>query len=495
LTVTPVIIFKAQQNLVSTEKMFLLRYGLVLALLSSALAFPPPISVHATIIHVPGGGSIQAAINSAAVNDTILVSSGTYLERLLIDKPLHLVGESGRDSTIIDGSGQGTVVWIGADNVEVRGFTIQNSDPAGWGIHVDRANGVNITGNSISASLQGDGVNLSGSNFTLVSNNVFTGNLYAVNITDSVSARVLNNQAVLNDPIGVQLLNSNSSVVFNNNFQGGQEGLDLVQASRNNVTRNLFKGMLYRGISLTSTPPSPQYPGRRLSQDNIVNENTFERNERGVDVENATGNTFYHNDFFLSGFRHVNLIFPSDAGNTWDNSTLGPGFVSGNFWDNYTGVDTNYDGIGDTQLPVNRVDFHPLVRPFLPEPILIRAILASPSQGPAPLTVVFTPEVNGTLTPFTYSWSFGDGSGLASGAGVTHTFSRAGTFTVVLTVKDTAAGSDSALLAVQVSPPVPVSYTLVIVLGVVAVLAVAGLLFWKRRRRMKGRKDAATLKR
>ncbi len=467
--------------------MRLSQYGPVLALLVGTLAVPLPISAHASTIRVPMDvATIQGAINSAVVNGTILVSPGSYLERLVISKPLHLVGAS-RDSTIIDGGGLGPVVLVTASNVEIRGFTIEDSDLYGQGVHVDRAHGVNITGNVISASPQGDGVNLSRANNTLISNNVFTMNLYAVNASNSVSARVLNNQAVLNDSIGVQLLDTNSSLVIGNSFQNGQEGVDIIQSSGNNVTRNLFKGMIYRGISVSSTPPFPRYPGRHLSQNNIVNENTFQRNHRGVDVENATLNTFYHNDFFLSSFRHVNLIFPTDVQNTWDNRTLGPGVRAGNFWDNYTGVDVDYDGIGDTLLPVNRVDRYPLMAPFLPEPIVIRAILANPAQGTAPLTVIFSPQVNGTLTPFIYSWSFGDGSKPGSGPTVSHTFSGPGTYTVRLEVKDASGGSDSAVLTVQVYPSAATSYTLVIVLGVVAVAVLAGLLFWRRRRRMKNR--------
>ena len=66
---------------------------------------------------------IQWAINAAKPGDTILVSEGTYYERIVINKTLNLLGEN-RDKTIIDARGTGTVVAITADNVNFSGFTI-----------------------------------------------------------------------------------------------------------------------------------------------------------------------------------------------------------------------------------------------------------------------------------------------------------------------------------------------------------------------------------
>src|SRR2546426_6423951 len=221
--------------------MRLVWYMFIVLLLASVLVLALPSRVHANTLLVPSSYStIQAAILAAnpAGGDTIQVSPGTYLERLTIIKPLHIVGAS-RDSTFIDGQGLGTVVWVNSTGVEVKGFTIRNSDQYGWGIHVENTQGVNITGNTISASSQGDGVNLYKANNTIVSNNIFTMNLYAVNVTSSQMVRILNNQAVLENNIGVQLRDSKRNLVLNNTFSGGEDGLDVFQSSGNNITRNL----------------------------------------------------------------------------------------------------------------------------------------------------------------------------------------------------------------------------------------------------------------
>ncbi|MEZ5081499.1 MAG: PQQ-dependent sugar dehydrogenase [Thermoleophilia bacterium] len=63
---------------------------------------------------------------------------------------------------------------------------------------------------------------------------------------------------------------------------------------------------------------------------------------------------------------------------------------------------------------------------------------ATPSQGGVPLATTFSAA--GSLDPegrsLTYTWNFGDGSGTATGTIVRHTYSRRGSFTATLTVRD-----------------------------------------------------------
>jgi len=61
---------------------------------------------------------------------------------------------------------------------------------------------------------------------------------------------------------------------------------------------------------------------------------------------------------------------------------------------------------------------------------------ASPTNGGAPLTVIFTDTSNGSITD--RSWNFGDGGSLhATGTSVTHIYSVPGTYSVSLTVTGT----------------------------------------------------------
>jgi len=78
--------------------------------------------------------TIQAAADSSAQDDTVLVAAGTYFENIYLEgKGITLMSESGAESTILDGSSEdGPVVYF--DDVvggEVEGFTIQNGTTGG----------------------------------------------------------------------------------------------------------------------------------------------------------------------------------------------------------------------------------------------------------------------------------------------------------------------------------------------------------------------------
>jgi hypothetical protein len=66
-------------------------------------------------------------------------------------------------------------------------------------------------------------------------------------------------------------------------------------------------------------------------------------------------------------------------------------------------------------------------------------ITSSDTEGVAPATFRFEANVTGGTEPYTYSWSFGDGSSSRQERGddtVRHTFDRAGTYNVDVTVTD-----------------------------------------------------------
>jgi len=441
-----------------------------------------PQEAHAASLLVPSQYStIQAAINAAHLGDTISVSSGIYYEALVVNvSGITILGAS-RDTTVIDGQGLGTVVWINASSVAFSGFTVRNAGDTAWGVHVEAANGVNITDNLVSAVSNGDGVNLYRSNNTLVDSNVFSGNLYAVNVTASQFARVSNNLAVSSDTIGVQLEDSYACDVLDNVLENGQEGIDVLQSTGSDVARNLIRNMTNFGVDLE--PDSPHTQSSLFPTNNTLAENTFQRNHIGVKIQNATGNVFYHNDFFASGLAHALPIPGTVTLNTWDNSSLG-GPVGGNYWDNYAGSDMDHDGIGDTPYVIGQgnMDSHPLMTPFSSEPVLVRSVVPSPSVGAAPLAVSFSAVVAGSLLPFSYSWSFGDGTPRSSLGSPVHVFVRPGNYSVSLTVRDASGEADSGSAMVVVRPASPGWLSVWVLAGIFGGLVVAGLVvFWRKR--------------
>jgi pectin methylesterase-like acyl-CoA thioesterase len=77
--------------------------------------------------------TIQGAINAPEMvnGNEIFVASGTYYESITVNKSVSIVGED-RSSTIIDGNGAIKVIYVTADNVEIRNFTVQNGTFGLW---------------------------------------------------------------------------------------------------------------------------------------------------------------------------------------------------------------------------------------------------------------------------------------------------------------------------------------------------------------------------
>jgi len=83
-------------------------------------------------------------------------------------------------------------------------------------------------------------------------------------------------------------------------------------------------------------------------------------NVKGVWMQDGVENcTIYYNNFFnnISNVYHEQLL----SANTWDNG------YAGNFWSNYTGVDTDGDGIGDAPqvIGLENIDYYPLMSLYM----------------------------------------------------------------------------------------------------------------------------------
>jgi len=91
--------------------------------------------------------AIQEAINAPETLDghEIFVAAGIYYEHVTVNKSLSLVGED-RSATIIDGNGKGKIVYVTADNVEIRNLTIQNGT---FGLWLDNSNNSKIVSNTL----------------------------------------------------------------------------------------------------------------------------------------------------------------------------------------------------------------------------------------------------------------------------------------------------------------------------------------------------------
>jgi len=346
---------------------------------------------------------IQTLINSASPGDTIYVPAGNYVGHVNVNKPVKLVGENS-SSTIIDGGFEGDIVEVSADNVEISGFTVQNSGPRGIGVNVEYCTDSKIYGNVMINNYEGLVVGGS-SNILVYENEVISnfGNLgvminYSTSVTFSrnyvrknvgqglvvfhcSSCIISENHLVENDDksvvwsVGMVLSNSYDVKIFGNNITANADhGLNLVGSGDNEIFGNILNKNA-DGICISG--------GR--SANNEIYQNTLQDNEYGFEFWQASDNRIYHNNIIGNDGQVFNL---ETEQNVWDN-----GYPSGgNYWSDYVGNDTNSDGIGDTPYVINEnnQDNYPLMAQFN----ISYVIPPSPSPRPSP-----TPTPTPTATP------------------------------------------------------------------------------------------------
>lgn len=112
---------------------------------------------------------------------------------------------------------------------------------------------------------------------------------------------------------------------------------------------------------------------------------------------------------------------------------------------------TIYCGPGHSSQHMYNIDV--VAAPSLPK----ATATATPTTGAAPLTVNFTGAASGGTSPYSFSWTFGDGSPASPSQNPSHVYTTTGTYTAVLTVTDAAGNTGSASVAIGVNAGAPLT--------------------------------------
>jgi parallel beta-helix repeat protein len=250
-----------------------------------------------------------------------------------------------------------------------------------------------IAGNQITSN-SGNGINLGGSNGTIISNNRIESNQYGIydSYSSSSNTFISSNQIVANGVTGISCY-SNCTVIDNYIFANAQNGIWISDISNSVVTRNnltLNAGAGIHFVEGTNSMINRNYISKNkmgivigyASENKIMSNDIVENSQWGIRIEGyAKNNLIYLNNFvnnnnsiqasvkpiwvYLGDERYVDNLnsgLPQQVAgyaNFWDNDT------HGNYWSDHN-PETLGSSVSNTPYVIddNNQDKHPLSAPL-----------------------------------------------------------------------------------------------------------------------------------
>ena len=366
--------------------------------------------------------SINEAINTAKEYDTIIIKKGTYKEyNIIVDKPLTIIGEN---YPVIDGELKGEIFTIISDNVTVDGlfiinvgtsytedyaairvkrsknFVIQNLvlENLFFGIYLEKARDGKvfhnkIVGDAVEEYNSGNGIQL------WYCRNIEIEHNYVQHVRDGIYLEfsnfctIKNNVSANNIRYGLHFMFSNDDIYEDNTFEKNGAGVAVMFSKKIKMYNNIFKenwGSASYGMLLKEI------------NDAEIKGNTFEENTIGINIEGSNRITYENNNFINNGWAikvrgacYTNSFIKNNfLSNSFDisyNSKINDNVFDRNYWSNYTGYDLDKDGIGD--VPYRPVKLFSYIVNRTPETIiLLRSLFIDLIDFSEKVSPVFTPD-------------------------------------------------------------------------------------------------------
>jgi len=375
---------------------------MILILTAVLLTFPKVEAESKTIVVPEDYSTIQEAVSNAADGDTVLVKNGIYPVdenmTIVISKTLSLIGEDPANTVILGASStyneNGFAIRLAAPNIAISGFTITKFKVAIAIVNYNAEpypSGCKIINNNIVNNSEGIRPQR---NDLLISENNITKNYVGITGYNTENVIITRNN-ISENGYGIDIGICRNITVSENQISDNKGGLNLYYYGphfvySNNITNNNW------GIRFAEACSNATVYGNSITQ-NGVGVVLLNFPNAGDVVVSGVGNTVFGN-LFVNNTKQVsqeerNFNYPDTTRMgtdivSWDNGTIG------NYWDDYSGLDENDDGIGDTPYIIdeNNKDNNPLVNSWFPAP----TPEPQPSE-PFPATLVIASVITVTV--------------------------------------------------------------------------------------------------
>jgi len=237
-----------------------------------------------------------------------------------------------------------------SNNILKNNTIIENNkkDNGSWGIRLTESSKNTIIENSIKSTTSNEdypwilfGIILAYSSHNLINSNNVIDYEWGMGFTSSHNNTISEN-AITNNFRGIDLTASENNSISGNYIANNVDGI-AIENVYNGIFGNIIINNTNFGIFLNGA-----------GYNNIIG-NNITHNGRGILVSICYNNVIHHNNFV----NNTNHVETDDSNGIWDNGE------EGNYWDNYTGLDSDNDGVGETPYVIaeNNQDNYPLMNP------------------------------------------------------------------------------------------------------------------------------------
>ncbi|MBN6188867.1 nitrous oxide reductase family maturation protein NosD [Aneurinibacillus sp. BA2021] len=351
--------------------------------------------------------SLQQMLADAQPGQVLRIPAGTYHGPLVITKPVVLYGEPG---AVIEGSGEGSVLTIAANDVTVKGFTIRHSgrnsaahdagievrgaraviaenriEQTMYGVHLNRSSASRITDNRIEGSdgpaltKRGNGIHITAGGRHLIERNTIVAMQDGVYF-DQTTGNAVQHNMVDRSRYGYHVMFSDDNRLEANEAKNSIVGAMVMAVKGVTLQDNVFHHQMDVqgcGLFLYDVQDARVYGNQAFNNTTgIALDKTVKTQlERNRVAHNAIGikrvgeveDTHLRENAFIGNVRQIGgeADWPPDV---WSRASVG------NYWDDYSGWDFNKDGIGDGAYRMaddmqRIVERHPLLGIFYASPL------------------------------------------------------------------------------------------------------------------------------